>query len=56
MRMPAYITNDDRCVICGAAVPEGRMVCWACETSALEETRQSSEKKPNRRSVKAHRG
>ena len=56
MRIPSYITNDDRCVMCGAAVPEGQIVCWACETSALEETRQSSEKKPNRRSVKAHRG
>ena len=56
MRIPSYITNDDRCVMCGAAVPEGRMVCWAYETRVLEETRQSSEKKPNRRSVKAHRG
>ena len=56
MRIPAYITNDDRCVMCGASVPEGRMVCWACEARVLEETRQSSEKKQNRRSVKAHRG
>lgn len=22
MRIPSYITNDDRCVMCGAAVPE----------------------------------
>lgn len=21
----------DTCVCCGAVVPEGRMVCWACE-------------------------
>lgn len=21
----------DTCVCCGAAIPEGRMVCWACE-------------------------
>ena len=56
MRIPAYITNDDRCVMCGVIVPEGRVVCWACETRVREETRQSSEEKPNRRSVKAHRG
>lgn len=23
--------NDDRCVMCGAYVPEGRMVCHRCE-------------------------
>lgn len=56
MRIPAYITNDDRCVMCGAAVPEGRMVCWACEAKVLEATRKSSKGKPNRQSVKAHRG
>lgn len=22
---------EDRCVICGKPVPEGRMVCWWCE-------------------------
>ena len=22
---------DNTCVCCGAVVPEGRMVCWACE-------------------------
>ena len=21
----------DTCVCCGAVVPEGRMICWACE-------------------------
>lgn len=21
----------DTCVVCGAPVPEGRMVCWICE-------------------------
>lgn len=56
MRRPAYITNDDRCVMCGVIVPEGRMVCWACEAKVLEATRKSSKGKPNRRSVKAHRG
>lgn len=23
--------NDNRCVICGAVIPEGRMVCGACQ-------------------------
>lgn len=22
---------DNTCVCCGAVIPEGRMVCWACE-------------------------
>ena len=22
---------ENRCVCCGAVVPEGRMVCWSCE-------------------------
>lgn len=26
--------NDDRCVCCGAYVPEGRMVCRTCEMVA----------------------
>jgi hypothetical protein len=26
--------NDDRCVTCGAAVPEGRQVCPDCEARA----------------------
>lgn len=24
--------NDNKCVICGAVIPEGRMVCPICET------------------------
>lgn len=27
----------DICVCCGAAVPEGRMICWACEHKYLFE-------------------
>lgn len=23
--------KTDRCVCCGACVPEGRMICWRCE-------------------------
>lgn len=26
--------NEDRCVICGEYVPEGRMVCIKCEEEA----------------------
>lgn len=29
---------DDRCVSCGAYVPEGRMVCPNCETKVKEQT------------------
>ena len=27
----SYHVNIDYCVICGAPVPEGRMICWICE-------------------------
>jgi len=29
--MANYIVNDDRCICCGAIIPEGRMVCPQCE-------------------------
>lgn len=25
--------GENRCVCCGAIIPEGRMVCWMCEHS-----------------------
>lgn len=28
--------NDNRCICCGAAIPEGRMVCPSCETKERE--------------------
>lgn len=30
------IGNENRCVCCGAVIPEGRMVCPACERKAAE--------------------
>lgn len=27
--------NEDRCVMCGAVIPEGRQVCKACENMVL---------------------
>ena len=35
MRIPTYIAGDDHCVMCGAPLPEGRMVCGLCEISVL---------------------
>lgn len=32
-------TRADRCVCCGATIPEGRMVCRACEIKAEEARR-----------------
>lgn len=31
-----YLIMEDRCVCCGRAVPEGRMVCPECEIEAEE--------------------
>lgn len=28
-------SKDDRCVICGAPTPEGRMICFCCENSVV---------------------
>lgn len=28
--------SEDRCVCCGAVIPEGRMVCPLCEANAKE--------------------
>ena len=33
----SIIRPADICVCCGAAVPEGRMICWACEHKYLFE-------------------
>lgn len=27
----SFVAKEDRCILCGAVVPEGRMVCWGCE-------------------------
>ena len=31
----------DRCVCCGEVIPEGRMVCYACEHSVDTETKDN---------------
>ena len=31
MTIPWWNMSVDTCVCCGAVIPEGRMVCWACE-------------------------
>ena len=36
--------TEDRCVCCGAIIPEGRMVCSTCE-KAVEEWKKLSESK-----------
>lgn len=32
-----YIRNEDTCIFCGETVPEGRMVCPACERKLSDE-------------------
>lgn len=36
----SIIRPADICVCCGAAVPEGRMICWACERKYLFEDKE----------------
>lgn len=33
----AMVTTSERCVICGAEIPEGRMVCPICEKRSSHE-------------------
>lgn len=35
---------EDRCVICGAVIPEGRQVCLLCETLVYESDKRSSKR------------
>ena len=33
-------TNHDYCVVCGAYVPEGRMICYKCEHDTEEKEKK----------------
>ena len=38
--------SEDRCIVCGEIIPEGRMICWACEHTdwtSLEQEYQETE-------------
>ncbi|MGN0536338.1 MAG: hypothetical protein ACI4IR_10095 [Eubacterium sp.] len=37
--------NEDRCVCCGNYVPEGRMICTACETKSNNQTHFAPQKR-----------
>ena len=28
---------EDRCIMCGEIIPEGRQVCWSCEHKIMED-------------------
>lgn len=34
--------NENRCICCGASIPEGRMVCPTCEAKAERRYQQKS--------------
>lgn len=36
---------EDRCVMCGEIVPEGRMVCLLCERTVMETKRPETQEK-----------
>lgn len=41
--MEQYRFPEERCVMCGAVIPEGRQVCRDCERAILERERQAQE-------------
>lgn len=49
--------NDDRCVICGGYVPEGRHVCFECEETFSDERFEKFHKENNvtQKSEKKHK-
>lgn len=46
------ILNDNRCVMCGEIIPEGRQVCYICERKANE--RQTDPDKEVSSKVQGH--
>lgn len=47
--MPVMVFSEERCVMCGETIPEGRMVCPDCERKASEfpvSKREVSESRP----------
>ena len=28
--------NENKCICCGAVIPEGRQVCWGCEHNEVK--------------------
>ena len=41
--MEQHIFPDERCVMCGAVISEGRQVCRDCERAILERERQAQQ-------------
>lgn len=39
---------EDRCIMCGEIVPEGRMVCPACEAAVLRGERPEPKERTKR--------
>lgn len=37
------VLNDNRCVMCGEIIPEGRQVCWICERKSDQNKEVPSE-------------
>lgn len=48
------IFMEDRCIMCGEYVPEGRQVCRVCEQSILDGNKQVKKSKKERHIRKPH--
>ena len=44
--MTTLIFHEDRCVMCGQVIPEGRMVCQNCEQKVMYPAEASSSRIP----------
>lgn len=45
---------EDRCIMCGEYVPEGRQVCRVCEQQILDGDKQVKKSKKERHIHKSH--
>ena len=44
--------DEDKCVVCGDIVPEGRMICYGCEHPIKPDFNKNNEENYNRLGAK----
>lgn len=51
--MEQYVFSEERCVMCGAVIPEGRQVCRDCERGVLEKEQAAREQRKQPKSLRS---
>lgn len=53
--MNINIVNENRCVVCGEVIPEGRIVCWICEHGGYSKLKIENNKREQRRKTEQYK-